>query len=83
MTTKQVLRKFLSKKIDGTTETITNERIEKELLAVEKAMGELRKRIVEGQRNFRTHNMNKDANTLDVVITEIDARWPKAKEGKE
>ena len=50
--------------------------------AVEKAMGELRKRIVEGQRNFRTHNMNKDANTLNVVITEIDARYPKAKEVK-
>ena len=41
------------------------------------------KKIFVAMDNLNPDEPNKDANTLDVVITEIDARWPKAKEVKE
>lgn len=48
--------------------------------AVEKAMGELRKDLVGYRHMVRMESIKQE--TIDGAIRYIDARWPKAKEGK-
>ena len=78
----QAVEKALAKRDEeyrATLEKMANTSIQATNMAVEKAIEELRERIMQGEANFKKEGMFNQARGAAAVLNFIDTRWPKAK----